>query len=223
MGGSKQQGRALSIVTNGLTLAIIAGVPFGILVGENFGWRATFLCVGGLSAVSLLGILVGLPIQLAGTTASLGKRLALTKRPDIMAILATSALTVAGTFTVYTYLGVFLADVAAIGPRGLALVLFGFGLASAVGTRLGGAAADRLGARPFGYRGRLSHLSGLRHPVNGCCTRACAGHGRSRASHLALGPGQLGSDYSATGATGCAISRSSRGQPIAEFVSRLSR
>jgi len=32
--------------------------------------------------------------------------------------------------------------------RGLALELLGFGLASAVGTRLGGSAADRLSARP---------------------------------------------------------------------------
>ena len=58
----------------------------------------------------------------------------------------TNALTVAGTFTVYTYLGVFLAYVAGIGPRGLALVLFGFGLASAAGTRLGGTMADHWGA-----------------------------------------------------------------------------
>src|SRR5262249_34704549 len=39
-----------------------------------------------------------------------------------------------------------LADVAGIGPRGLALVLFGFGLASAVGARLGGVMADHWGA-----------------------------------------------------------------------------
>jgi predicted MFS family arabinose efflux permease len=43
-----------------------------------------------------------MPSQPAGTTASLGERLALAKRSDMMAILATSALTVAGTFTVYT-------------------------------------------------------------------------------------------------------------------------
>jgi predicted MFS family arabinose efflux permease len=55
-------------------------------------------------------------------------------------------LTVAGTFTLYTYLGVFLAHVSGIGPQGLALVLFGFGLASAFGTRLGGAMADHWGA-----------------------------------------------------------------------------
>jgi len=58
-------------------------------------------------------------------------------------------LTVAGTFTVYyTYLGVFLADVAGLGSQGLALVVLGFGLANAVGTRFGGSAADRLSARP---------------------------------------------------------------------------
>jgi DHA1 family inner membrane transport protein len=147
LGGPERRGRDLSMVTNGLTLAIIAGVPLGVLVGEGFGWRATFVGVAGLAALSLLGILGRLPSQLPGTTASLGERLALAKRSDMLAVLATSVLTVAGTFTLYTYLSVFLAEVARIGPKGLAIVLFGFGVASAVGTRLGGIAADRWGAR----------------------------------------------------------------------------
>lgn len=146
-GGLERRGRALSMVTNGLSLAIVAGVPLGVLVGQRFGWRATFLAVGGLAALSLVGILFGMPKQVPGTTASLGERLALTRRPDILAVLATSVLTVAGTFTVYTYLSVFLAGVAEIGPQGLALVLLGFGVASAVGTQLGGTAADYWGAR----------------------------------------------------------------------------
>jgi len=147
LGGLERRGRALSMVTNGLTLAIIAGVPLGVLIGQGFGWRATFLGVAVLASLSLLGIIVRLPSQPPGITASLGERLALTKRPDMLAVLATTVLTVASTFTVYTYLGVFLADVAGIGPRGLALVLLGFGLASAVGARLGGTMADRWGAR----------------------------------------------------------------------------
>ena len=147
LGGPERRGRALSMVTNGLTLAIIAGVPLGVLIGQGFGWRATFLGVAVLASLSLLGIIVRLPSQPPGITASLGERLALTKRPDMLAVLATTVLTVASTFTVYTYLGVFLADVAGIGPRGLALVLLGFGLASAVGARLGGTMADRWGAR----------------------------------------------------------------------------
>ena len=61
LGGPQRRGRALSMVTNGLTLAIIAGVPLGVLVGERFGWRATFLGVAGLAAFSLLEIFSRLP------------------------------------------------------------------------------------------------------------------------------------------------------------------
>jgi MFS transporter, DHA1 family, inner membrane transport protein len=147
LGGLERRGRALSMVTNGLTLAIIAGVPLGVLVGQGFGWRATFVGVAVLALLSLLGIIMRLPSQPPGITASLSERLALTRRSDMLAVLATTVLTVASTFTVYTYLGVFLADVAGVRPQGLALVLLGFGLASAVGARLGGTMADRWGAR----------------------------------------------------------------------------
>jgi predicted MFS family arabinose efflux permease len=147
LGRLERRGLALSMVTNGLTLAIIAGVPLGVVVGEGLGWRATFLGVAGLAALSLAGILAWLPRQPPGATASMGERLTLARRGDILAVLATTVLTVSGTFAVYTYLRVFLTDIAGLGPYGLALVLLGFGLASAVGTRLGGSAADGWGAR----------------------------------------------------------------------------
>jgi predicted MFS family arabinose efflux permease len=147
LGGPERRGRALSMVTNGLTLAIIAGVPLGVLVGQRFGWRATFVGVAAVAALSLFGIFTRLPRQAPGVTATLRERLALAKRYDMLRVLATTVLTVASTFTVYTYLGVFLAHVAGLGPQGLPLVLLGFGLASAVGARLGGSAADHWGAR----------------------------------------------------------------------------
>src|ERR1700733_5332018 len=89
LGGPERRGRALSMVTNGLTLAIIAGVPLGVLVSEGFGWRTIFLGVAALAALSLLGILVRLPTQPPGTTASLGERLALANRCDMLAVLET--------------------------------------------------------------------------------------------------------------------------------------
>jgi predicted MFS family arabinose efflux permease len=66
---------------------------------------------------------------------------------DVLAVLVTSMLTVAGTFTVYTYLGPFVGAVAGLGTRDLAVVLLVFGIASAAGTRLGGSAADHWGPR----------------------------------------------------------------------------
>jgi predicted MFS family arabinose efflux permease len=146
-GKPAERGRALSLVMMGLTLAIIAGVPLGVVIGEGFGWRATFLAVAGLSVLSLIGIIVRLPPQRPGASHGCKDRLALAKRRDTLSILATSVLTVAGTFTVYTYLGPLLAAATGTGPRALALWLLGFGVASAVGSRLGGTAADRMGAR----------------------------------------------------------------------------
>jgi predicted MFS family arabinose efflux permease len=146
-GDPVRRGRALSMVTTGLTLAIMAGVPLGVLVGDGLGWRATFLAVAGLAAISLIGIVAGLPRQLPGPAPGWRQRLALVRRRDILLVLATSVLTVAGTFAVYTYIGVFLASVAGFGPRRLALALLGFGIASALGSRFGGTAADRVGAR----------------------------------------------------------------------------
>lgn len=147
LGGPERQGRALSMVIGGLTIAIIAGVPLGVLLGDAFGWRATFLGVGGMAAFSLAGILAWLPRQPPSAMASLGERLALARRADVLTVLAATALTVASTFTVYTYLGVFMHVVTGLGPRGLAVVLLGFGVASAIGTRVGGSAADLWGAR----------------------------------------------------------------------------
>jgi predicted MFS family arabinose efflux permease len=147
LAGPERRGRALSTVTNGLTLAIIAGVPLGVLVGQGFGWRATFLGVAVLAVLSLLGIVTRLPRQSPGAIVGLAERMALARRRDIMGVLVTSVLTVAATFSVYTYLGGFIAGVAGLGPRALAPVLLGFGLASALGTQLGGSTADRWGAR----------------------------------------------------------------------------
>jgi predicted MFS family arabinose efflux permease len=147
LGGPAQRGRAISVVTTGLTLAIIAGVPLGVLLGEGFGWRATFLGVAGLSALALLGILWRLPRQPPSATAGFAERLALAGRGDVLAVLAGTGLAMAGAFAVYTYLGAFLEAVAGLGAHGLALMLLAFGVASAAGTRLGGLAADRLGGR----------------------------------------------------------------------------
>jgi predicted MFS family arabinose efflux permease len=147
LGGPERHGRALSMVMGGLTVAIIAGVPLGVLLGDALGWRATFLGVGGMAALSLVGILAWLPRQSPGVIAGLGERLALAKRADVLSVLAVTVLTVASTFTVYTYLGVFMHVVTGLGPRPLALVLLAFGVASAAGTRVAGGAADHWGAR----------------------------------------------------------------------------
>jgi predicted MFS family arabinose efflux permease len=57
----ERRGRAVALVTSGITVATVAGVPLGNLVGSLFGWRATFVMVALLGAVALTGLVFGLP------------------------------------------------------------------------------------------------------------------------------------------------------------------
>ena len=223
LGGPERRGRALSTVTTGLTLAIIAGVPLGVLVGQDFGWRATFFCVAALAAISLLGMLARLPRQPPGVTAGLSERLALAKRRDILAVLVTSVLTVAGTFTVYTYLGVFIARVAGLGSQALAPVLLGFGLASAIGILLSGGAVDRWGTRSNCDCQWGACAGGLSGTLAQRGTRDGAGTSGHAAGYSALGFGQLGADNRAASAAGGVGSGTGASQPLDEFLGHLSR
>ena len=38
---------AIAIMFTGLTVALVTGVPLGTFIGQNYGWRATFLAVSG--------------------------------------------------------------------------------------------------------------------------------------------------------------------------------
>ena len=44
--------RALSVLLAGLTVSNVAGIPLGTLVGQQFGWRASFWLVAALAFVT---------------------------------------------------------------------------------------------------------------------------------------------------------------------------
>ncbi|MGR3872213.1 MFS transporter [Streptomyces graminifolii] len=53
--------RAVATMFAGLTVANVLGVPFGALVGERWGWRATFWAITVIGAVALVAIAVLVP------------------------------------------------------------------------------------------------------------------------------------------------------------------
>src|SRR4029078_10918335 len=70
----ERRGRAVALVTSGLTVATVLGVAFGTLVGHHLGLRATFVMFAILGAAALAGLLFGLPRDLPRNTATLGQR-----------------------------------------------------------------------------------------------------------------------------------------------------
>lgn len=156
----ERRGRAVALVTSGITVATVVGVPLGSLIGNKFGWRATFALVAVLGAVALAGLLFGLPRGLPRTTATLGQRLAVARHSAVLYALATTVLWAIGGFTVFTYLSVPLHNLG-LDASEISLALLVFGSAAAIGNMLGGTLADRFGPVPTAALGLAGMATAL--------------------------------------------------------------
>ena len=151
----ERRGRAVALVTSGITIATVLGVPFGTLIGHAYGWRATFGAVAALGAVALVSLLFGLPRGLPRTTATLGQRLAVARHDAVLYALATTTLWAAAGLLVYTYLAIPLRGLG-FSSSEISLALLVFGAAAAIGNMLGGTLSDRIGHVPTATLGLAS-------------------------------------------------------------------
>jgi predicted MFS family arabinose efflux permease len=156
----ERRGRAVALVTSGLTVATVIGVPLGTMVGNQFGWRATFMMVAALGAVALAGVLYGVPRGLPNSPATLGERLAVARHPGVLYALATTVLWAIGGFTVFTYLTIPLQGLG-FNAADISLALLIFGSAAAIGNLLGGMLADRFGPSPMAAVGLAAMATAL--------------------------------------------------------------
>lgn len=156
----ERRGRAAALVISGLTVATVVGVPLGSLIGNTFGWRATFALVAVLGAVALAGLLFGLPRGLPRNTATLGERLAVARHGAVLTALATTMLWAIGGFTVFTYLSVLLRGIG-FDASDISLALLVFGSAAAIGNMMGGTFADRIGPVPTAALGLTAMATAL--------------------------------------------------------------
>ena len=144
----ERRGKALAIVSAGMTLAIALGLPLGAVTGHFFGWRATFSIVAVMSLVAIAGIRAGIAAD-AGAgipVATLRQRLAVVRQPAIVRLLSVSLFWAIGAFTAYPFLAPYLASVLGFGETGISATVSLWGVAAALGVTTGGALSDRLGA-----------------------------------------------------------------------------
>lgn len=144
-----QRGRALAIVTGGISAAVALGVPLGAFIGGHFGWRATFAAVALLSMVALGGLLFGLPRGVGSglSIATLHDRLNVLRQRGVLPALLTTTLWATGAYTVYTFISPYLSHVIHWTGASIGYVLFLYGAAAFIGLLFGGAASDRIGWR----------------------------------------------------------------------------
>ncbi|WP_454791948.1 Cmx/CmrA family chloramphenicol efflux MFS transporter [Mycolicibacterium lutetiense] len=143
-----QKGRALSVLLGGTTVATIAGVPGGAVLGALLGWRSAFWAIALLCLPAALGILHEISGRSeedsgpAGEGPALRDELAHLKSPRLAWTLLFAALVNAGTFATFTFLAPIVTDIAGLQELWVpvALVLFGFG--SFIGVTVAGRFSD---------------------------------------------------------------------------------
>ncbi len=138
---ARVRGRALALVLSGTSLAAVVGVPAGTWLGQRAGWRASFLAVSALGLVLMLVVGWLLPTAAPGRSET-----ALGAEPDarrFSVVLVALTIATMGTFTAFTYLAPYLAEVGHLGPGAIGPVLFVRGLAGVAGVVIGGVLYDR--------------------------------------------------------------------------------
>jgi MFS transporter, DHA1 family, chloramphenicol resistance protein len=135
--------RSLAVLLGGLTVANVAGVPLGTLVGQQFGWRSAFWAVGALAAASALGVVLSVPPGTQqGPAPRVAAELAAFRRGRLWLALGTTALYQSAMIGAFSYVAPLLTEVTGIEERWVPAVLLGFGLGSLVGVVIGGRLAD---------------------------------------------------------------------------------
>lgn len=140
-----QMGRAISVVIAGFAISATVGVPIGTLVGQAFGWRGSFVAVVALSVVTLIANAVLVPSVPSTQGAGIGAKHAFA--PRVLAILVLNFLVFASLYSTLTYIVPFLEGVTGISGTFITVFLLVYGVATAVGSWVGGQFADKNATR----------------------------------------------------------------------------
>ncbi|MFG3338344.1 Cmx/CmrA family chloramphenicol efflux MFS transporter [Glycomyces sp. NPDC048151] len=166
-----QKGRALSVLLGGTTIATIAGVPGGALLGALTDWRATFWAVALLCVPAALGLLKGLPSTPETDGPRLRTELTALRQPRLILVMCLGALVNAATFGAFTYIAPVVTGTAGLGALWVPVVLVLFGAGSFTGVTVAGRFSDRRPGRTIAIAGPLLLLGwcalalGAAHPA----------------------------------------------------------
>ncbi|MBU9844567.1 MFS transporter [Rahnella ecdela] len=145
---SEEQGaRAISLITAGVAVGTVAGVPAGAFIGDLFGWRMAFTLNAVLALVFFVLQWLALPSLPAQQSIGLRAMLGVTKVAGIRYALIIGIFMAGGHFAAYTYLEPWLRFNLHLSASDISLLLMGYGVAGLLGTL-----TTEISVREFGVK-----------------------------------------------------------------------
>lgn len=140
---SQRKAGAVSVMMAGLTIANILGVPFGTFIGQELGWRMSFVAVAVMGVVTLIGLIVLIPSVKQEEDTSPARQIRALMQPKLGLALLTGAMGCCSLFALFSYIKPLLTDVTGLSEGVVPWVLVLFGCGVTLGNMLGGKLADR--------------------------------------------------------------------------------
>ncbi|MEM5366067.1 sugar transporter [Paraburkholderia azotifigens] len=124
-----KKSRALGLLATGTSLAMVAGIPIGRMIGEALGWRMTFQVIAIAAVAVLLLLRATLPLLPSEQAGSLRSVPVLLRNPTLMCLYLVTLLLVTAHFTAYTYVEPFIQHVNHASNSRITFILTLFGAA----------------------------------------------------------------------------------------------
>lgn len=140
-----RQGEAMSNIAMGFGASLVFGVPIGRIIATVYDWQVIFWGIGILSLLGFLAVMKTIPATVGEAPMSLGKQVALLKKPKIAVALGITFIVFTSYSMVNTYIAPILAFVIPVSEQKMSSILFALGIASLFGSKIGGLLADRVG------------------------------------------------------------------------------
>ncbi|MCM2438772.1 MFS transporter [Agrobacterium vitis] len=141
-----KQGSAMAKIALGFNMANAAGAPLGAFIGQNLGWRATFVAIILVAVVTVALIAMFMPASLPRSKqakkGSLRQELSVLGHSNVQFAVVATVLAQGAVFTASTYIVPLLTDVSNFNPNAIAALLVVFGLGAVIGNFAGGRLAD---------------------------------------------------------------------------------
>lgn len=142
-----RQGRAMANVSLGFSASLVFGVPLGRVVAAAYDWKVIFWVIGLGTLLSLFAVARAIPLTRVEAPVPLRKQLVLLKNPNMALALGVTLFVFIAYSMMYTYITPFLTRVVSVGTGQISIVLLALGIASLIGSKLGGVLSDRIGTR----------------------------------------------------------------------------
>lgn len=156
-----KQGGAIASVVMGNSTALVLGVPIGRVVALHYDWNVIFIGLGVVGLLFSALTLFTLPKTVAEETVPLREQFKFLMKPRISAYLLITFLWLGSYSVVFTYISPYFLNIFGISNQGVTTALFIFGIASAIGSKLGGFSTDKWGSFRTLAGGMLLHAIAL--------------------------------------------------------------